>query len=158
MKKLQKTLELQECSFRELSAPYQKLVEKAKEAFETSYSPYSNFPVGASLLLENGQIILGSNQENAAYPSGLCAERVALFNYGANHRNLEITAIAVAVKNPINSFAFPCGSCLQVISEYENNQSTEFDIIISHPKEDKYLISKGVSNLLPFSFKKENLI
>ncbi len=158
MKKIQKSLELSEYSFKELSPTYQNLVQKAKGAFESSYSPYSNFPVGAALLLENSQIILGSNQENAAYPSGLCAERVALFNYGANQRPTEIVAIAVAVKNPIDSFAYPCGSCLQVISEFENNQSKEFEIIISHPKEDKYLICKGVSNLLPFSFKKENLI
>lgn len=158
MKTIQKTLELQELSFKELNPSYQNLVEKAKEAFESSYSPYSKFPVGASLLLENNEVIIGSNQENAAYPSGLCAERVALFSYGANNRTIEIKAIAVAVKNPIDSFAYPCGACLQVISEYENNQTKEFDIIISHPKEDKYLISKGVSNLLPFSFKKENLI
>lgn len=158
MKKIQKSLELSEFSFSELSPSYQNLVQKAKLAFESSYSPYSNFPVGAALLLENSQIILGSNQENAAYPTGLCAERVALFNYGANQRSIEIVAIAVAVKNPIDSFAYPCGSCLQVISEYENNQNKEFDIIISHPKEDKYLVSKGVSNLLPFSFKKDNLI
>ncbi len=158
MKKIQKTLELLEYSFEELSSEQKNLVENSQKAFEFSYSPYSNFPVGAAILLNSGEVIKGSNQENAAYPSGLCAERVALFNYGANFKDQEIAAMAISIKNPINTFAFPCGSCLQVISEYENKQSKEFEIIISHPSEDKYLISKGVSNLLPFSFKKENLI
>lgn len=158
MKKIQKQLELEEYSFSELSTEYQTLISKAKEAFEYSHSPYSKFPVGAALLLDNEELILGSNQENAAYPSGLCAERVALFSYGSRQGNHKIKALAIAVKKPIDSFAFPCGSCLQVMSEYEQIQEEEFDILIAHPKTDDVLISKGIGNLLPFSFKKENLI
>lgn len=158
MKIIQKQLELEEYTFDELDQKYQHLVLKSKEAFNSSHSPYSGFPVGSAILTSNGEVVLGSNQENAAYPSGLCAERVALFSKGAIFPKEDIKAIAVAVKNQIDQFAFPCGACLQVLSEYEQNQNDLFDIIIAHPKEDKVLISKGVENLLPFTFKKENLI
>lgn len=157
MKKIQKTVELDQYSRDELSEEYVNLWNKAEEALADSYSPYSQFPVGAAILLEDGTMLKGANQENAAYPSGLCAERAALFAYGSNYKEKKIKALAVTISKPIDTFAFPCGACLQVMSEYEQRQEELYDILIIHPKEDKLLISKGIYNLLPFGFKKENL-
>ncbi len=157
MNKLKKVVELKEYSVEELSEEYKELVQNAIQAFSKSHSPYSNFPVGASLLLDNGVLIQGSNQENASYPSGLCAERTALFNYGSNHSEQSIKAMAVAIEKSLPDYAFPCGACLQVMFEYEERQKEIFDVIIVHPDKQKVLISKGLNNLLPFTFKKENL-
>lgn len=140
-----------------LSTPYQKLVAQSRKAFEGSYSPYSHFPVGAALLLQNEEMILGANQENAAYPSGLCAERTALFYTGANYPNQKILAMAVAVQNPIEDFPFPCGSCLQVMSEFQEKQSHPIDVLLVHPQRDEVLWAKGVQQFLPFAFKKSHL-
>lgn len=142
----------------EISESYQNLIVRAKEALETSYSPYSNFAVGAAVLLQNNEIIIGSNQENAAYPSGLCAERTALFYAGASWPNILIKAIAVAVKEPIGRFPFPCGSCLQVMSEYQEKQEQPIDVLMVHPNTNEVLQSKGLQNLLPYAFKKSHLI
>ena len=99
------------------------LLLKAQKAVEAAYAPYSHFYVGAAVLLENGKIIIGNNQENAAYPSSLCAERVAIYQAGAVYPNVPVKAIAVACKAKglvINKPVTPCGSCRQAISEYEN--------------------------------------
>ena len=98
------------------------LLKLAKKAVKSAYAPYSQFFVGAAILLENGKISIGNNQENAAYPSGLCAERVAIFHASAKYPNIPIKKIAVSVvsKNQIiNEPVSPCGACRQVISEYE---------------------------------------
>jgi len=139
----------------ELSAKEQQLVSNAKSAFKTAYAPYSGFLVGASVLLENGEVINGSNQENVAYPSGLCAERVALFYAGAKYPNIKINTIAVSVlsKNfEVTDVISPCGACRQVMAEYEDKQDNPIKVILHSPT-DKVLIANRVEDLLPFMFK-----
>ena len=139
----------------ELSAEEQQLVSNAKSAFKTAYAPYSGFLVGASVLLENGEVINGSNQENVAYPSGLCAERVALFYAGAKYPNIKINTIAVSVlsKNfEVTDVISPCGACRQVMAEYEDKQDNPIKVILHSPT-DKVLIANRVEDLLPFMFK-----
>ena len=139
----------------ELSAEEQQLVSNAKSAFKTAYAPYSGFLVGASVLLENGEVINGSNQENVAYPSGLCAERVALFYAGAKYPNIKINTIAVSVlsKNfEVTDVISPCGACRQVMAEYEDKQDMPIKVILHSPT-DEVLIANRVEDLLPFMFK-----
>ena len=139
----------------ELSTEEQQLVSNAKSAFKTAYAPYSGFLVGASVLLENGEVINGSNQENVAYPSGLCAERVALFYAGAKYPNIKINTIAVSVlsKNfEVTDVISPCGACRQVMAEYEDKQDKEIKVILHSPT-DEVLIANTVEDLLPFMFK-----
>lgn len=107
--------------------------------------------------MEDGQVVVGSNQENAAYPSGLCAERTAMFYVGSTHPDKKVKAIAVSVAKPIQSYPFPCGSCLQVLSEYQEKQEAAIDVIMVHPTKDEVMISRGLQNLLPFAFKKQHL-
>ena len=139
----------------ELSENEQQLVENAKSALKTAYAPYSGFLVGSSVLLENGEIINGSNQENVAYPSGLCAERVALFYAGARYTNIKVKTIAVSVlsKNfEVNDVISPCGACRQVMAEYEEKQEEAIKVILHSPT-DEVLIANTVEDLLPFMFK-----
>ena len=139
----------------ELSAEEQQLVSNAKSAFKTAYAPYSGFLVGASVLLENGEVINGSNQENVAYPSGLCAERVALFYAGAKYPNIKVNTIAVSVlsKNfDVTDVISPCGACRQVMAEYEDKQDKPIKVILHSPT-DEVLIANRVEDLLPFMFK-----
>ena len=139
----------------ELSAQEQQLVANAKAAFKNAYAPYSGFLVGASVLLENGEVINGSNQENVAYPSGLCAERVALFYAGAKYPNIKVNTIAVSVlsKNfDVTDVISPCGACRQVMAEYEDKQDKPIKVILHSPT-DEVLIANRVEDLLPFMFK-----
>jgi cytidine deaminase len=149
--------QLQESEVHQLSEQFQTLVSRADEARTGSHSPYSNFQVGAALLLESGEIVIGSNQENAAYPSGLCAERTALFWAGANYPHTKILAIAVTVPDRAEHIPFPCGSCLQVISEYQHKQEQPIEILLKHPQSQQVYLAKGVQNLLPFAFEKSHL-
>ncbi len=157
MKQVSITSNFIELDFEELTLDFQNLVSQAKEAICRAYAPYSNFPVGAAVLLQNKEVVLGSNQENAAYPSGLCAERTALFYTSSHFLNQKIRAIAVAVKNSIKDYPSPCGSCLQVISEYEERQESPIEVLLVHPENGKILLSKGIKNLLPLAFKKTHL-
>lgn len=146
-------------SFQELSEEDQSLMLQAQEACKTSYSPYSNFTVGTALLLEDGSFIPGSNQENAAYPDGLCAERVALFASGAIHPGKTIKKLAVAARRANTEVfleASPCGSCRQVMLEFEGRQSQPIELIIRWGTQ-AYVKLDSVSDLLPFSFTKTNL-
>ena len=139
----------------ELSENEQQLVENAKSALKTAYAPYSGFLVGASVLLENGEIINGSNQENVAYPSGLCAERVALFYAGAKYPDVKVKTVTVSVlsKNfEVTDVVSPCGACRQVMAEYEEKQEQEIKVILHSPT-DEVLIANTVEDLLPFMFK-----
>ena len=139
----------------ELSNEEQQLVTNAKAAFKTAYAPYSGFLVGASVLLENGEVINGSNQENVAYPSGLCAERVALFYAGAKYPNIKVNTIAISVlsKNfDVTDVISPCGACRQVMAEYEDKQHKPIKVILHSPT-DEVLIANKVEDLLPFMFK-----
>lgn len=138
----------------QLSSEFKALLDRAIEASKKAYSPYSKFNVGASVLLDNGEIIIGSNQENAAYPSGLCAERVALFSANSQYPDSNIIAIAVFAKNLNNELkqaVMPCGSCRQVMSEYEHINDKPITMIFGAGKGD-ILVFDGVESILPFSF------
>ncbi len=131
-----------------------KLLNIAQEAVKSAYAPYSNFYVGAAVLLQNGEIVKGNNQENAAYPSGLCAERVAIYHASAIYPNVPIIAIAIAcqAKNLlINVPLSPCGSCRQSISEYENRFEQKIRMIMGGETGEIY-VSESIENLLPFMF------
>jgi cytidine deaminase len=136
----------------------QELLLKARKATENAYAPYSNFHVGAAILLESGEIILGTNQENAAYPSGICAERTAIFWTGANRPKEKIMAIAIAAHPENQDFVpiTPCGSCRQVLIEYENKQSSSIRMIMQAEKGTFYVLD-SVNILMPLKFSKESL-
>jgi cytidine deaminase len=143
----------------ELPLVWQDLVNKAKKMTHQAYAPYSNFNVGAALLLENNEIILGSNQENAAYPSGLCAERVAFFSASANFPNVKMKVVAVSARSTefeVNSPVAPCGSCRQVMLEYECKQEDDIIVLLTSDSGIIYQIDK-VADLLPFFFSKSSL-
>jgi cytidine deaminase len=130
------------------------LVNKAFEAMEKAYAPYSKFKVGAALLLEDGQIIQGNNQENIAYPSGLCAERVALFHAGAQFPGIAVDLICIVAKGdlmPISQLLSPCGACRQVMLESENRQNKPIRIILVN-QDNRTMCIDSVQNLLPFGF------
>jgi cytidine deaminase len=115
----------------ELPEIVQNLMNSAVEARKNAYAPYSKFRVGAAILLDNNEIVLGSNQENAAYPSGLCAERVAIFYAGANYPTAKIKIIAISATSDSQANTTPippCGSCRQSIAEYEQRQETPITI------------------------------
>jgi cytidine deaminase len=135
------------------------LMLKAIEARKNAYAPYSNFQVGAAILLENGAIVIGSNQENAAYPSGLCAERVAIFQAGAVYPNVNILKIAItatSASKPVLSPIPPCGSCRQSIAEYEIKQEKPIQIFFMGESGEIHE-SASLKNLLPFGFEKKYL-
>jgi cytidine deaminase len=143
----------------ELDKDDRKLLEKSIEALDGSYAPYSQFHVGASVLLENGEIILGSNQENVAYPSGLCAERVALFYAKSKYPDVAIKSIAISSKadNFVTKYPVtPCGACRQVIAEFESQQNKKIKIIM-RGQQGPIISTKGIESLLPLVFKENNL-
>ena len=138
----------------DLPSSIQTLMYKAHEARENAYAPYSQFKVGAALQLDSGEIILGNNQENAAYPSGLCAERVAIFHAGATHPNAIITSMAISaksLKNKVTSPVAPCGACRQVLAEYEVKQDA-FMAIYFMGESGKIVKSNSIKDLLPLIF------
>ena len=143
----------------ELSQEEQDLMAQAIEARSKAYAPYSNFTVGAALLLDNGMVVQGSNQENAAYPSGLCAERVAIYYAGATYPNAKIVKMFITaspqnrdLEEPIP----PCGSCRQAIAEYEFKQDVPITIFFMGAKGHIYK-SDSLKNLLPLVFDKNHL-
>ncbi|MBS9768213.1 MAG: cytidine deaminase [Flavobacteriaceae bacterium] len=141
-----------------LSEEYKKLVEVAKQATKSAYAPYSKFQVGVALLLDNKEIISGNNQENAAYPSGLCAERVATFYANAQFPNNAVLAIAIVAQNADGFLPIPitpCGSCRQVLLETEERYNHPITVIL-YGTEQIYKIP-SVKSLLPFSFDKKVL-
>lgn len=143
----------------EMNAQDRELLKKAWDACDTAYAPYSKFNVGAAVLLENGEIVSGNNQENAAYPSGLCAERVAMYYASAHYPGVAMKAIAVAVKSDVVKLeepASPCGSCRQVMAEYENLHHSKLRVILGSPH-TKIQVLDGIDNLLPLSFYAEGL-
>lgn len=133
------------------------LARKAQEALKTSYSPYSHFSVGAALQLANGQYVLGSNQENGAYPSGLCAERVALFYAGSTFPTIPVVAIAVAASykgKPTDEPVSPCGGCRQVMIETRSAGNEPIKMVMVGAS--KVIVVEDVSHLLPFTFSNIN--
>ena len=142
----------------ELSEEERELVEAAKQATKGSYAPYSKFLVGAAARLQDGTIVTGANQENAAYPSGLCAERTALFAAGAQHPNKPVVALAIAARKGRQFLArpiSPCGACRQVISGVEERYGLPIRILLYGT--DGVLVSDGIKPLLPLSFVDEDM-
>ncbi len=141
-------------NFHELSSEEQNLMTSARSARKKAYAPYSSFQVGAAVLLENGEIITGNNQENASYPSGLCAERVAVFYAGANFPNVPIKAIAISATSKhhvVDQPAAPCGNCRQAISEYEVKQKQPIKILMMG-ETGQILKCNAMSDILPLAF------
>lgn len=134
-------------------------MNQAVQIRKKAYAPYSQFRVGAALLLDNGQVILGSNQENAAYPSGLCAERTAIFYAGSAYPEAKILKMAITAASDTNQTKAPippCGSCRQSIAEYEIKQDTPIEIYFMGEIGEVYK-SASLKNLLPFMFDKKFL-
>jgi len=130
------------------------LMQKAMEVRQKAYVPYSNFSVGAAILLDNNEIITGNNQENAAYPSGLCAERTAIFYAGAQYPNTKIIRMAITAGSKIKQTLIPippCGACRQAISEYEVKQDAPIEIYFMG-ETGKVVKSNSLANLLPLIF------
>ena len=159
MKKLTIEIPYEVYSFGELNEEDRILVETAREATRKSYAPYSKFHVGAAALLGNGIVVTGNNQENVAYPSGLCAERTALFWAGAQHPDKAVEAMAIAarteageVERPIS----PCGACRQVMLETEMRSARPMRIIL-YGAQECHIIEGGTKELLPLSFGSEFL-
>ena len=143
----------------ELSQEEVGLMNQAVEARAKAYAPYSKFTVGAALLLDNGVVIQGSNQENAAYPSGLCAERVAIYYAGATYPNAKIVKMFITASpldRDLDEPIPPCGSCRQAIAEYEFKQDTPIVIFFMGAKGDVFK-SDSLKNLLPLVFDKNHL-
>lgn len=141
-------------SISELPPDIQILMNKAQQAREKAYAPYSSFMVGAALQLETGEVITGNNQENAAFPSGLCAERVAVFHAGAEYPGVTITNIALTVrslKHTVNVPTPPCGACRQSLAEYEVRQRTPIAIYFMG-ETGKVVKANSVKDLLPLVF------
>jgi cytidine deaminase len=146
-------------SIEELDIETQNLMTEAIEIRKKAYAPYSNFKVGAAILLDNGKIVLGSNQENAAYPSGLCAERVAIYHSGAIYPEAKIIKMAISAASGANTTSTPippCGSCRQSIAEYEIKQEAPIEIFFMGEIGPVYK-SDSIKNLLPFMFDKSAL-
>lgn len=154
MKQLTRTLSWSVCNLEELSEQDLKLVNAAKQATSGSWSPYSKFKVGAALLLDDGTIVTGSNQENAAYPSGLCAERTALFSAGHMYPGKTVTALAIAARNDNGYTAqpiTPCGACRQVLAETEQRGGRPIRYIL-YGTQGTMIIDGGTDAILPFCF------
>ncbi len=153
MKEKKITIHIREYLLTELDPESLQLVEEARRATENAYAPYSAFRVGAALLLENGEIITGNNQENAAYPSGLCAERVAVFYAGARYPDVPIVALALTARKPdgfTDEPAYPCGACRQVLLEAESRSGHPIRIIMAG--REKADVVTSVKELLPKNF------
>lgn len=133
------------------------LVTAAVDATKQSYAPYSHFRVGAAALLADGTIVTGSNQENAAYPSGLCAERVALFHAGHQYPDIPVVALAIAAWTDGKQVdrIFPCGACRQVLLETEQRYDKSLKVMLCGLKE--ILVAPSAVSLLPLCFGKKDL-
>lgn len=146
-------------SINELPKAIQSLMLKAAQVRDKAYAPYSKFKVGAAILLDSNEVVTGSNQENASYPSGLCAERTAIYYAGAKYPNSIIKTIAITAASQnqkTDSPVPPCGACRQAISEYEVKQNAPIEIYFMGEK-GMVMKSNSLENLLPFVFKKSDL-
>lgn len=158
MKQIDINISIQSYELDELSPQDQELVQAAIEATKNAYANYSRFYVGAALRLENGKMVIGANQENAAFPSGLCAERTAVFAAQANYPDSPIETLAIAgrnekgvLPNPIT----PCGACRQVILEIEDRYKKPIKILLYGTQ--KIYCVRSVKDLLPLSFVDDNM-
>ncbi|GIL24235.1 MAG: cytidine deaminase [Bacteroidota bacterium] len=135
------------------------LVHKAKEAAHHAYAPYSKFHVGAALMLEDGTVVTGTNQENASYPLCMCAERVALYTAASQHQGKRITKMAVVAHKKNHkelSAASSCGACRQVMAEFEERQHKPFEVIMHHT-DSQWIKCASASLLLPLVFSGKSL-
>jgi cytidine deaminase len=146
-------------NFDDLDQESKYLAHKAKEAAHHAHAPYSKFLVGAALILEDGSVVTGFNHENAAYPSGMCAERVALYAAAAQHPNQRIVKIAVVAKRKGGKELLPatsCGSCRQVLLEFETSQKKPIEVVMQGD-DHVWIKAPSASSLLPFSFTRNSL-
>ena len=146
-------------SLDELSSEIQELMFKAMEARKSAYAPYSKFHVGAAILLGNGEIVTGSNQENASYPSGLCAERTAIYYAGSQFPDSKMVRMALTAGSTQHQTVTPippCGACRQAIAEYEVKQDSPIEIYFMG-ETGKVAKSDSLANLLPLLFDKSFL-
>ena len=154
MKNLELKTTIKECQLEELSQQEQHLIELAIEATNRSYAPYSHFHVGAALLLDNGVEIMGCNQENAAFPATLCAERSAIFAAGAQYPDVPVKVLAIAARTPSGELqaepVSPCGTCRQVIIETETRFRQPVRLLLYG--RNKIYVIDGIRQLLPLSF------
>jgi cytidine deaminase len=143
----------------DLDAESKYLTHKAKDAASHAYAPYSKFLVGAAVLLEDGNIVTGTNQENAAYPSGMCAERVALYAVASQHPEKKILKISVVAKRKGGKEILPatsCGPCRQVMLEFEQRQEKAIEVVMQN-QEHRWVKAPSAESLLPFCFSKASL-
>ncbi len=160
-KRVQKEKYIKFKSLNQLEDSEKKLFAIALDKMENAYAPYSNFHVGSAVLLENGTVVSGSNQENASYGLSMCAERVALFNAGSNYPDVPVKKLVVVTKNYKKTtkskdehescILAPCGACRQVIMEYENRYNNDIEIFLMDSKGGIYKFDT-VKQLLPFAF------
>ena len=154
MKDLELKIQINECQMDDLTTEERQLVEMAIEATSRSYARYSHFHVGAAIELANGERIIGCNQENAAFPAGLCAERTAIFAAGAAYPDVAVKTIAIAARTTQGDFqdepVAPCGTCRQVIIETEKRFRKPVRILL-YGRNRIYAID-GIQKLMPLSF------
>lgn len=154
MKKFDITAHIEQLTREELSDTEVKLVDKARESTYRSYAPYSKFRVGAAILLDNGEIVCGANQENVAFPSGLCAERTAAFYAHAEHPEQKFSMIAIAARGVDAEFLAepisPCGACRQSLLQYELLAGHEVPVLLVG--RDYVYRLPSIRSLLPFAF------
>lgn len=146
-------------SLQELSAEDQTLMQRAVQASNNAYAPYSQFYVGCAILLENGKTIIGNNQENVAYPSGICAERVAIFAASAQYPGVAVKTMAITAHSVImdpNTPITPCGACRQVVAEYESQFKKPIRILLLNPN-GEVMEASSIDVFLPFMFRAEGL-
>ena len=158
MENIKIEINMQFCQTEELTPDEQELVQQAIRATNNAYARYSHFHVGAAIRLSDGSIVIGANQENAAFPSGLCAERTAIFAAQAQRPEEAITSLAIAARNEKGLMAdpvTPCGACRQVILEMEDRYRRPVQILL-YGTRGTYRI-KSVKDLMPLSFVDENM-
>lgn len=153
MKQIKLEIDIEVRSYEELTDEDRKLIDAAREATQRSYAPYSHFSVGAAALLGNGVVVTGTNQENAAYPSGLCAERTTLFYANSQYPDQPVKTLAIAARTEedfLDTPIPPCGACRQVLLETEKRFGESMRVML-YSKKDIYILN-GVNGLLPLSF------
>ena len=159
MEELNITTKIKVCGYDELTPEQKMLTDQAKEATFRAYAPYSEFYVGAAAELANGEIVSGNNQENAAYPSGLCAERVTLFFANSKYPDVAVKRLAIAARTNgdfVQECVAPCGACRQVILETEDRGQEKMEILLCG--KDQVYIVDSIKDLLPLYFSKNELL
>ncbi len=154
MKELVIKSTIREAQLDELTEQERTLIQKAIEATDRSYAPYSHFHVGAAISLQNGELFMGCNQENAAFPAGICAERSAIFAAGAKYPDQPVTMLAIAARNPQGELqeepVSPCGPCRQVLIETETRFHQPVRILL-YGQKHIYVVD-SIKQLMPLSF------